>query len=356
MLLLDYSLSDTLEPFSINTNKIRSFQPHEAKKQRHGKFSRYHYTSANALMAILKGQVNGFGSVRFTDARFMNDRSEHMFFIKSLFEFLEKRRTEYQYCQTIVNDLLLNNYSEKDYLSLRVSELEEIEVKNFLFTKSRNFLFCMSNANDSLHMWNYYIHNGNYQGYNIEINVNEFLKSFSSNSDSKADPIRIYCGNVLYEKSSQEKEIEALCNAIELFGEKTKRFPDEKIGSFPSNSQLAMGYLWLYIEYCGLFYKDQSFSDENEYRIVIQFDEHVAGESISTFFNKKNENINYDFFERNGILVPCLSVPFAKDAVKSITMAPIMENTIAKLSMKEFLEANGYDGIDVNQSTIPIRY
>ena len=312
MRLLDFSLLDTLERFSINSNKIRSFQPHEAKKQTSGNFTRYHYTSANAMVSILKGQAQGFGSVRFTDARFMNDRSEHMYFIKCLFEFLDEHRKDYQYCQTIVNDLLLNKYSEKDYLSLRVSELDEIIVKDFLFTKSRNFIFCLSKANDSLHMWNYYIRNGNYQGYNIGINIKDFLKSFSSESDSKADPIRIYCGNVIYDKSSQEKEIKALCDAIELFGEKTRGLPDERKGSFPSNSELAMGYLWLYIQYCGLFYKDKSFSDENEYRIVIQFDEYVAGESISTYFDSKSENINCDFFERNGILVPYLSVPLAK--------------------------------------------
>lgn len=356
MLLLDFSFSDTLEPFSINSKRIRSFQPHEAKKQRFGKTIRYHYTSANALMAILKGQTKGFGSVRFTDARYMNDRSEHMFFIKCLLEYIDKHRKEYQYCQDIIGDLLLQNHTEKEYLSLSVSELDEFETQDIIFTKTSNFLFCLSKEDDSLHMWNYYIHNGNYQGYNIGIHVNDFLKNFANDSSDKNDPIRFYCGDVIYEKTAQEKEIEILCKAIETFGDKTKPFPDEKIGRFPSNTQLAMAYLWQYIQCCGLFYKDESFADEKEYRIVIQFDRYIANQKVSSFFNSKNTSIKFDFFDRNGVLVPYLSVPLAKEAVKQITMAPTMESRIASISMKEFLESNEYDKVDVEQSTIPIRF
>ena len=205
-------------------------------------------------------------------------------------------------------------------------------------------------------MWNYYIHNGNYQGYNIGIHVNDFLKTFANDSSDKSDPIRFYCGDVLYKKADQEKEIEVLCNAIETFGEKTKPFPDEKNGRFPSNTQLAMAYLWQYIQCCGLFYKDESFADEKEYRIVIQFDRYIANQKVSSFFNSKNTSIKFDFFDRNGVLVPYLSVPLAKEAVKQITMAPTMESRIASISMKEFLESNEYSIVDVKQSTIPIRF
>lgn len=356
MLLLDFSLSDTLESFSLESKRIRSFKPHEAKSQRSGKFVRYHYTSAGALMAILKGQTNGFGSVRFTDARYMNDRSEHMYFIKCLLEYIGKHRTEYQYCQDIINKVLLQNHTEKEYLSLSVSELDEFETQDITFTKTSNFLFCLSKENDSLHMWNYYIHNGNYQGYNIGIHVNDFLKNYANDSSAENDPLCFYCGDVIYEKAAQEKEIEILCNAIETFGEKTKSFPDETIGSFPSNTQLAMVYLWRYIQCCGLFYKDKSFADEKEYRIVIQFDSYNAKQNIASFFNSKNTSIKFDFFDRNGVLVPYLSVPLTKEAVKQITMAPTMESRIASVSLHEFIEVNGYSTVDVKQSTIPIRF
>ena len=75
--------------------------------------------------------------------------------------------------------------------------------------------------------------------------------------------------------------------------------------------------------------------------------------------NEVNEdasvNIYLDFFERNGILVPCLYVPLVKNAVNKITTAPTLEKSIAESSLKEFLEINGYQA-DVESSDIPVRF
>ena len=307
--------------------------------------------SASALMAILSTNNKNYGNVRFTDSRYMNDRSEHLFFVKRLMEYMEHHRMDYPYCQKIINELLLKNHTAEDYTSLRVSEIEETEIGNFLYTNSRHFLFCLSKENDSLHMWNYYIHNGNYQGYNIGIRLYEFLKCFdykTNESNESNDPVSFYCGDVIYKKSKQEKEINALCESIEDFG--------TKYGNTPYADQFAMAHLWIYIECYGLFFKDESFADEKEYRIVLQFEESLAGSSISSYFKENNRGIDYNFFERNGILVPCLTVPLAKDAVKILTMAPIMESHIASASLQDFLGCNGYNDVEVKQSSIPIRF
>lgn len=351
MKLLDYSLPEHLKALPFESKNIRSFQPQDASAQHDRTTTRYHYTSANALMAILDTGDNKSGSVRFTDARYMNDRSEHMYFVKLLLEYMEEHKTEYQYCQEVINELLFKDqpYTLDDYLSLRVFEIKDVKIDNYLFPKPRNFLFCMSKNNDSLHMWNYYVHNGNYQGYNLGIRIYGFLKIFDQESTGNNDPIKIYCGDVLYKRTKQEKEIEVLCNAIEDFGARTRKSPN--------TFQWVVAYLWQYIECCGLFYKDKSFSDEEEYRIVIQFYDSVAQSTISTYFKNSNRNVEYNYFERNGILVPYLSVPLRKEAVKQVTIAPIMENRIALFSVKEFLESNGYSNkVKVKQSTIPIRF
>lgn len=349
MLLLDYSLPNHLKGLSFESKNIRSFQPQDASAQHDRTTTRYHYTSASALMAIL-GANNNNGAVRFTDARYMNDRSEHMYFVMLLLEYMEEHRLEYQYCQQVINKLLFEEqpYSLDDYLSLCVPELKDTKMGNYIYKKSRNFLFCLCKNSDSLHMWNYYIHSGNYQGYNLGIKTYSFLKNFDTTSIEENDPIRFYCGDVLYTDRKQKREIEVLCKTIERFG--------ERAGNYPDTLQWAAAYLWQYIECCGLFYKDKSFEDEEEYRIVIQFEGILVGSNISTYFKDVNRGIKYSFFERNGILVPYLSVPLAKEAVTQITMAPIMENRIATLSMEEFLDANGYSEVDVMQSTIPIRF
>ena len=153
---------------------------------------------------------------------------------------------------------------------------------------------------------------------------------------------------MLYKPKKQENEIKELCKKIEEFGEMAKENP--------FRLEIGMMFLWSYIECYGLFFKDESFSDENEYRIVIQFEEALAGCSVSSYFNSNNRQIEYTFFDRNGLLVPCLSVPLSKNAVRQITMAPMMESHIASLSMQEFLTSNGYSNIEIKPSSIPIRY
>lgn len=343
-----YSINDSENEFTFKSRNINSFRAHEAKTQYDRSSIRFHYTSANALLSILNTYDKGYGSVRFTDSRYMNDRSEHLFFVKRLLEFLDEHKNDFSFCLEVVNDLFLKNHTMEEYVSLQVAELEEAEIDIFSFTKSRKYLFCLSKEDDSLHMWNYYIRNGNYQGYNIGIRVYEFLKNFDNDNNDRKDPIKFYCGNVLYKKKEQDKEIEELCKTIEKY--------ELKYGGVEHYKQIAMMHLWIYTECYGLFYKDESFSDENEYRIVLQFEEHLAGVSVAEYFKNSNSDIKYIFFERNGVLVPCLSVPLAKSAVEQITMAPILEKHIASESVKEFLESNNYNGVEVKQSGIPIRY
>ena len=328
----------------------------------------YHYTSASALMAILNTQDNRLdtGTVRFTDSRYMNDRSEHMFFIKRLLEFMENQRENFPFCQEVINEYLLKKHSVEDYINLRVFELNEpllakdaaeLATQNdgAKFTsniltrvKSRHFLFCLCRDSDSLHMWNYYIRNGNYQGYNIGIKPYDFLKNLSYTESEKHDPFLFYYGDVLYTREKQEGQIAALCRTIEDF----QNTHQDRLTPL----QMGQLILWSYIQCFGLFFKDESFANEQEYRIVIQFHETDLEHTLSNYLRTDTRNIGYSFFERNGILIPCLTVPLPKNAVSQITMAPILESSIASASIKEFLDSNGYSGVDVKQSTIPIRY
>ncbi len=63
----------------------------------------------------------------------------------------------------------------------------------------------------------------------------------------------------------------------------------------------------------------------------------------------------FDFYERKGIIVPYLSVMFSKNAIKSITIAPTLDEKLATSSLEEFLEINGYKA-KVSNSKIPIRF
>ena len=83
------------------------------------------------------------------------------------------------------------------------------------YMEQRHFVFCMSAKQDSLNMWNYYVNNGNYQGYNIGFSVNKFLKTFDINVDKFIDPFIVYYGDVLYKEAEQYKEIKSFFDLIE---------------------------------------------------------------------------------------------------------------------------------------------
>ena len=79
------------ERICFNSFTIKSFQPDTQNFTATNRVLRYHYTSVNALMNILKNQ-NESATVRFTDVRYLNDKSEMLYFIKCLIVFLSNSR------------------------------------------------------------------------------------------------------------------------------------------------------------------------------------------------------------------------------------------------------------------------
>lgn len=335
------------ESIKFNSFAIKSFQPDIQSFTAKNKVLRFHYTSASALMSILKNQKQS-ATVRFTDVRYLNDKSEMLYFVKCLMTFLRDNREKYPFCQELVNEWLLRNHSDDEYISMAVSKIAPPPFRNVYYAAPiRTFVFCTCKASDSLHMWNYYVQNGDYQGYNIGFDIYKFLKSFDTKSPNHVDPISFVYGDVLYSKKEQEKELIALCNKLEKH-----RKSSDKVFAF----DLAMYELYNYTYSHGVFFKDRAFKEEEEYRVVIQLMESRINSNKVNYLNKNNKNIKLDFYERNGILVPCLYVPFEIDSIDRITMAPMMEYDIAEESIKEFLQINGYENVDVKKSEVPIRY
>ena len=340
----------------------------------------YHYTSSLSLLSILKGR-----NIRFTDAWFMNDKSEMTYFIDRLVDFLKENK-ECSKCVETFESLLLNGAPLESYKKVDISTLRfytDIEVLKD--KKTRQFVFCMSESSDSLNMWNYYSQSNNYQGYNIGVNIKEFLKILNKRSELSIDPYFIYYGKVIYTEQEQKQEIQKFCDSLENESPLNQRKVD----------------LWEYITAYGLFYKDNAFKNEEEYRIVISVSEDIlllptkeqkqesssvleVSEGVLKVVTKEQKTerdatavrvaegqldeeiktndedgiipeYKFDFYERKGIIVPYLSVMFSKNAIKSITIAPTLDEKLATSSLEEFLEINGYKA-KVSNSKIPIRF
>lgn len=304
----------------------------------------YHYTSPDGFLGILSGQ-----SLRFTDISYMNDRSEGVYFVKVLLDFLEKNQGRFPLCEEVINNLLDNN-SFDDIRRLNITKIKYNRDWNYKHNPVRSFVFCTCSDADSLNMWNYYVKNGSYQGYNIGIRVESFLEYIGTMLPYN-DAISIYYGKVLYNLKRQEEEIEHLLITME----------ESMVGSskgFMVNRDLMMWYLKHYIELYGVFYKHPKFEGEKEYRFVIEAEEENGYRLPfdSKELRGKEKTIREDFCVKNGIIAPYLTVPFGNDTISRVYISPMTEFDIAKRSIKELTYRKDYRVFPVYQSKIPIRY
>ena len=307
----------------------------------------YHYTSPEGLLGILDNQ-----NVRFTDIKYMNDRSEGVYFIKKLIEYIEKNKGVFPYAEMIVNALLEDN----DYNEIKRLSVTNVKFKTNLRGKTKSaraFLFCTCTDPDLLNMWNYYVKNGSYQGYSVGINVSSFLTELGTILPSNQF-VSIYYGKVLYSPKEQEDEIENLLQTIESFTNDQLSFDDKNIT--PNFLNLAQDYLKEYIDLYGVFYKHPKFSNEQEYRFVVEFDNNFKLNQSNLIPGSNNKNMNIDFCVKNGMLTPYLAIPFAYNTISRIYISPMTEFEIAKQSIKELTLKKGYRTFSVWQSKIPIRY
>ncbi len=330
---------------------IRSFSVD--KKGSFNLNTKYHYTSPDAFLSIIKGR-----KIRFTDARFLNDKTEIKYFISVLIDFLNQNKNEFPFCHECINEFLKEN-SVNDLESLDVNKIKYnyiIAGKEANSKKNRIFIFCTSADNDSLNMWNYYVNNGKYQGYNIGININKFLKVFEKISANNIKDFKVYYGNVLYKEKEQFKEISLYLRFVEnMIDSHIKLIRQQRVDYINFGKMM----IYQYIESRAAFYKHSKFAHEKEFRIVIEISEDCVPknkEEALDFFGLDNENMYEGFCVKNGLIVPFMQVEIPKNAIKQITISPIMEYELAEKSINELLICSGIENVEILHSEIPIRF
>lgn len=305
--------------------------------------SAYHYTSPGAFLSILKE-----GFVRFSDIAFMNDKSETVYVVKVLLDYLDKHPGDFLFTRDVVA-ALIGDQSYGDIQNLKVTSLSFNEFAGFEHQKNRSFLFCLSTGRDSLNMWNYYVQNGHYEGYAMGIDVYKFLKTFDTPLSNEMDTFSVYYGKVTYKEDAQYETIARIVDYIENM---------KNVGITPILPFAALT-LRHKLESEGLFVKHPEFSSEQEYRIVIHIaDSRIphSSEDAAKYFGENNKKIQEDFYVKNGLIVPCLKVKIPEKSLSKIVVSPIMEFSLAEKGISELLSAKGFPKITVDKSTIPIRF
>lgn len=116
-----------------------------------------------------------------------------------------------------------------------------------------------------------------------------------------------------------------------------------------------MARLQYYIETRGLFFKHNAFSGEKEFRIAIVLDVNDIETRKALFSSNSLRNLKLDYSERNGVFTPHIELQIQKNAVKKITISPMIEKEIAESSLREQLVQKGYS-TEIGFSEIPIRF
>lgn len=296
----------------------------------------YHYTSPGGLFGILQENT-----LRFTDCRFMNDVSEYIHirqpFLRALNEL--KGDLDYDYFSKIADHLF-----EQSQNGLENFDLPESLNKN-LSSPAFHYLFCASRASDSLGMWNHYIKDKNYQGYSIGFKVESLMNCISNIAHPS---VLLRHGRVLYDS---EQQVELLKNTLREANVGLNELRQSSQEEEENTETTTENYLRAHLNSFRLFFKDESFQDEREYRFVLS----TTQRSEQLF----PQDLIKGYTSKNGLFIPHIDLPFRKaDAIQSIKAAPMIEFQLAKIGLQRFLQDHGYDGdkIEIRHSTIPIRF
>lgn len=326
---------------SQSPSKIYCFNPTYDKESNIRDKTIFHYTSPEAMISILSHE-----SIRFTDCQFLNDRTEYNHILDPLkVAIAQAEPTLYnKKIAHLVDQHLEKNFQHANSICKRAPEgIISLET-SFL----RYYVFCASIAPDSLSMWNYYVKNGTYQGYNIGISVNKVIEALpSQNVDS------ILFGQIVYDS---KQKVELLVELIESADDELEAAKSniENDADYDFELECAedevIGNLIRKLDYYRLFFKDVSFEDEKEFRIALllpQTEESSAEEEI----------IARGFTTKNGVITPHLDLKIPKSCIKRINLSPMLERDLTVQGLMSLLYSYKYNPkIEIRYSSIPIRY
>lgn len=223
----------------------------------------YHYTSPLGIYSILQDD-----KLWFSDCQFLNDKSEYLYIKKPLIKALNLKGEKPD--ESFIDQLLFSEPYQSSSIEL---EKEGRKVHKIIIKCNRFFIFCASTSPDTQNMWNYYVKNGQYLGYNLGINVDTLIDHFLT-----LPGVTVTHGKVLYDEHKQVNQIKTFLERLDAEIEPIKRRYEEakKLGmddQYSIEDQLADHYqeeLSKYIDERRLFFKHKAFKSENEYRFVVK--------------------------------------------------------------------------------------
>lgn len=315
----------------------------------------YHYTSASALMNIIK--ANEFW---VTNGKYLNDYTE-ISYIEEVFK---------ETCLKIMATEEKGDLLYKEIMSL-YSDFEKI---------SPTYILSFSTNKDSIALWSEF---SNFYGYNMEFNISDLRNKIFL--DNKSYDYYIQEGKVIYDKQQQiailekeilgmwyteleKEEIEARIEVIKEYNPNTTLTKERLMNPIPLTKIFDEEYRDKLNEYNGEFYgiamilsvyapffKRNCFKDEYEYRYIF----------LPEFYDKaeKNHPMYCDgvlFREKDGVIIPYIKINLKYDKkkipIKSIMVGSKNNSDLAMKGTRYYLDKNNYTETDIIKSEISLRY
>lgn len=294
----------------------------------------FHYTSSSAIQCILKKEEI---SLRFTRIDLVNDTTE----MKSIMKYYSKL------CETLLRD---NEIDKNFYNHIRgllpsrkrvyfrdlnpIDFIDGQRVKTLCVSEYVSYVFCFSKLSDSLPMWNYYLKDGIYSGFNLGFSTEGLKSLFHYHSANFSD----YSELIVVEYDQGEKDDIMKDFILALY--EHRESDDAELSDIKSLISKELSK-WQ----CG--FKQSCFSHEEEIRLIIHL---PVNESRTKLRDIDCRSISYD---------KCDNIPkyiftslLNKKLLKSIKVSPVFNGYDEILSK---IESMGYIP-KISNSDIPIRF
>ncbi|MEG1313855.1 MAG: DUF2971 domain-containing protein [Bacilli bacterium] len=317
--------------------KIYNFQNHLNISKNDTSQHVFHYTSPESLFSIIDNS-----NLRFSDCQFLNDKSE----FANMNTIIQNHKNTFIKQDTYA---ILNSYEDNLDSNYFFSDITSISpgFSGIRIYKARAYMLSTSMHPDDLNLWNYYVKNDSYQGYNIELEPNSLIECIST---QLSHPIEIFHGNVIYDDTEKINIITSILKDVEIRCDAERK--NTRVDSSDDqivNIQEIKGDGIQKIELCRLFFKDSSFSNEKEFRIIIK----VPYDQGSVFKN----TLLPSFCVKHGVFSPYYDFDIdIEKSIHSITIGPMLETKASKNGLTMFLKSKSFDDINILSSNIPIRY
>jgi hypothetical protein len=274
----------------------------------------YHYTTAQGLLGILKKNT-----LWASNLSTMNDFSE------------------LKYAGNLMDKELMKVIEANSVLE---SQLEHSSFNDFLDIYAA-YAVCFCEEGDQLSQWRAYAGKGT--GYALGFDRKQLRQRMEEGCS---------LSKVIYKPEDQKDaikpSIDKYANAVSTsFAQRINHDSNEE---FEEWADIAMDFFKANL-FNFLYFKDPSFSEEKEWRIVkITLSEEVPP--------------NMDFRKMQGTVVPYIRMKFSlsdqeqKDLlpIVEIIQGPLIDPALGEKSLRLLLKKYGYDRVDVKRSQVPIRF